>query len=47
MFPELKNKPKTFFEKLFSVDKNIDGLKRILKRIKKEKNDEKDKDKEN
>ena len=46
MFPELKEKPKTFFERLFSVDKNVDALRKILKRIKKDKQHER-KDKEN
>ena len=34
MLPELKTK-KTFLEKIFSFDKNIDSIRKILKRLKK------------
>jgi hypothetical protein len=34
MFPELKEKPKNKWERIFLIEPNIDALKKILKRIK-------------
>jgi hypothetical protein len=34
MFPELKEKPKSKWERIFFIEPNIDAIKKILKRIK-------------
>ena len=34
MFPELKDKQKSKWERIFFIEPNIDALKKILKRIK-------------
>ena len=46
MFPELKEKPKSKWERIFLIEPNIDALKKILKRIKRRaKNEDKSKTK--
>jgi hypothetical protein len=42
MFPELKEKPKSKLEKIFSIESNVDALRKILKRIKSRKNESED-----
>jgi hypothetical protein len=34
MLPELKEKPKSKLEKIFSIESNVDALRKILKRMK-------------
>ena len=42
MFPELKEKAKTRLERIFSLEPNIDAIKKMLKRKKsREKNEDK------
>ncbi len=45
MLPELKDKPKSKLEKIFSIESNVDALRKILEKIKYKKRGEEDKPK--
>jgi hypothetical protein len=42
MLPELNDKPKSKLEKIFSIESNVDALKKILKKIKSRKKESED-----